>query len=226
MIATFKTADFVANLKAALLAACEDTTRPWMCCIRIELAAGVARFVATNGHWLWVNETHYIEITGTDEKGKKTFGTSTAIVMIPLADVRSILKGLEKGKKAAAWDLDLDTSGHVQQVSTRLSFKPVVEDKFPPYAQVIPAVVVQATDPIALDPKYIGDVMAAFSEVSSNPKSCGVVFEPSGGKLDPVVVTSDTSSALAVLMPRRLDKPAGSALIARYRGEKSASKAA
>jgi hypothetical protein len=226
MIATFKTADFVANLKAALLAACEDTTRSWMCCIRIELAAGVARFVATNGHWLWVNETHYAEVTGTDEKGKKTFGTSSAVVMIPLADVRGILKGLEKSKKAAAWDLDLDTSGHVQQVSTRLSFTPVKEDKFPPYAQVIPAVVVAPKDVIALDPKYIGDVMAAFSEVSSNPKSCGVVFEQSGGNLDPVVVTSDTSSALAVLMPRRTNKSAASGLISRYRGEKTATKAA
>lgn len=226
MIATFKTADFVANLKAALLAACEDVTRPWMCCIRIELAADVARFVATNGHWLWCSETNYREIIGVDALGKKEHGTSTATVMIPLADVKAILKGLDKGKKAAGWDVDLDTSGNVSQLGKPITFAPVKEDRFPPYAQVIPAVVVATKHAIAFDPTYIGDVMAAFREVSSNPKSCGVVFEQTGGDLDPVVVTSDKSTALAVLMPRRhAGKPQGAAMVARYRGEKS-SKAA
>ena len=51
MIATFKTSDFVANLKAALLAVQTDEARMHQCQVRIELAAGVARFVATNGHW-------------------------------------------------------------------------------------------------------------------------------------------------------------------------------
>jgi hypothetical protein len=223
MIATFKTADFVANLKAALLAACEDVTRSWMCCVRIELAAGVARFVATNGHWLWVNETNYIEVVGVDALGKKEFGMSSATVTIPLADVRAILKGLDKGKKAAGWDVDLDTSGNVAQIGKATTFAPVKEDKFPPYAQVIPSGVVPTKHAIAFDPTYISDVMAAFREVSS---SCGgVVFEQTGGEIDPVVVTSDTSCGLAVLMPCRHDgKPQGSAMVARYRGETARAK--
>lgn len=226
MIATFKTPNLVSNLKAALLAACTDETRAHLCCIRIELADGVARFVATNGHWLWVNEAHYAEIVGVDDKGKKVSGTSSATVHVSLSGVKAILKGLEKGKKAAAWDVELDTSGAVRQLGQSVAFKSL-DVVFPPYAQVIPAVVVQGKDVMTYDPTYIADVMAAFSEVSSNPKSCGICVEPSGGAMDPVVVTSDTSTALAVLMPRRhSNKPSGAALVAKYRGEKSAIKAA
>jgi hypothetical protein len=105
MIATFKTPDLVSNLKAALLAASQDFTRAHLCCVRIEFAAGVARFVATNGHWLWINEATYVETIGVDEKGKPVLGNSSEIIHVTRADVVAILKGLEKGKKAATWDV-------------------------------------------------------------------------------------------------------------------------
>lgn len=226
MIATFKTPDFVSNLKAALLAASTDITRANLNCVRIELAAGVARFVATNGHWMWLNESHYSEVVGVDEKGKKLLGDSSAIVHIGLTDARAILKNIEKGKKAQSWDVEVDTSGNVSQLGKTVLFAPKAV-AFPAYATVLPAAVPSSPgSKMTYDPTYIADVTAAFAEVSSTDSAFGICFEPSGGELDPVVVTSDTSSALALLMPRRLSrKPEGQALLAKYRGKKQ-SKAA
>jgi len=222
MIATFKTADFASNLKAALLAASDDTTRPHLSCIRIELTEGVARFIATNGHWLWVNETYYAEIVGTDDKGKKVLGTSDATIHVPADDVKRILKTLEKGKKAESWDVVLDTSGTVSQLGRSISFKPL-DVVFPLYAQVIPAAVVASLEVTTFDPAYIADITAAFLEVSNNRKKCGITIEASGGALDPAVWTSCTSSALAVLMPfRGPDKASGASLVARYRVARAA----
>jgi hypothetical protein len=219
MIATFKTRDFVGNLKAALLAASDDFTRPNQNCIRVELEDKTARFVATNGHWLWINEASYSEVVGVDDKGKKIFGTSSATIHISITSVKAILKWIDKGKKANDRDVSLDTVGNVRQVglSAPFEFKPL-DVTFPPYAQVIPATVTASKDVMTYDPEYIVDVMAAFVEVASDP-NVGICFEHAG-ELDPVVVTSDKSSALAVLMPRRHpNKPAGASLIAKYRAE-------
>ena len=116
MIATFKTSDFVANLKAALLAVQTDEARMHQCQVRIELAAGVARFVATNGHWLLVSEAPYLEVVGVDECGKKVLGSSEEALCIHRADVVAILKALKSSKKAADWDVELDTRGTVSQM--------------------------------------------------------------------------------------------------------------
>jgi len=222
MIATFKTADIVSNLKAALLAASEDTTRPHIACVRLELSAGVARFVSTNGHWLWVNECHFAEIAGVDDKGKRILGTSDATMHVSVDDVRRILKSLEKGKKAESWDVGIDTGGNASQLGRSISFK-ALDVTFPPYAQVIPAVVVASSEVTTFDPTYIADITAAFLEVANNPKKCGITIEASGGALDPAVWTSDASSALVVLMPYRgPDKPNGSMLVSRYRGARAA----
>lgn len=223
MIATFKTPDLVSNLKAALLAACEDLARVHMCCVRIELANGLARFVATNGHWLWLNDVPFFEVVGIDAAGKRVLGTSSAVVQIHRDDVKAILKALEKGKKAATWDVELDTAGSVNQLGKRIAFKPA-ETVFPPYAQILPTVVCERDAAIVTyEPAYLADIGAAFAEVSSSPSnSGGVCIQPTGGDQDPVVITSDKSTALAVLMPRRhSSKPYGAAIVARYRGEKA-----
>jgi hypothetical protein len=113
----------------------------------------------------------------------------------------------------------LDTAGSVDQIGRRLPFVPA-DVKFPPYQQIIPAVVVDRSVTVTYDPTYLADVGAAFAEVS-NREGCGITLQPCAGELDPVVITSDTSSALAILMPRRsLPTPRGAALLAKFRGEK------
>lgn len=217
MIATFKTAGFVANMKAALLAVSQDPAREHQQCIRIELAQGVARFVATNGHWLWLNDAHFFEVTGVDSNGKKLFGASSAVVHISRPDATRILRELEKGKKAATWDVELDTDGKIRQIGREITFTPA-EVRFSPYQQIIPSHV--PDKPRAhqsFDPHYIAAISEAFALVSSSPNVCGIEIRPAGGELDQAVVTSDTSTALVVLMPRRANKVDVNGTLGRYR---------
>lgn len=219
MIATFKDpVVFVSNLKAALLAACEDLTRPWMACILIELGAGVARFVATNGSWIWCNEIHFFEVVGVDEKGKPVAGASTATIRIPIQDVKRIIRGIDV-KKSSSWSVDLDTEARtVKQLSATSGFGPEPETPFPPYRQILPTAV-QSTklERMTYGAARLAQISEAFQEEAGRPKTpLGLTIEPTGGDLDPVVITSK-SSALVVLMPMRGDTSEAEALCARYR---------
>ena len=229
MIATFPNSlVFLGHLKAALRAVCVDDTREHLCKIRLEIENGVARFIATNGHWLWVSEEGYQEIAGRDEKGKPVRGTSSALVHIRRHDVVTILKALDKAKRAGSMPLELDTTARSvrQGSSAAVHFVPC-DETFPPYEQVLPQRVLTKAGPITLDPLYVADIMAAFEDVSAGllgkdtdgkPLRCGVCFELSGSELDPVVVTSDRSTALAVFMPRRHDgKRQGGSFLERFR---------
>lgn len=222
MIATFKDpVVFVSNLKAALRAACEDLTRPWMACVLIELGAGVARFVATNGHWVWCNETHFFEIVGVDEKGKPIPGSSTATLRIPIQDMKRIIRGINVTKKAERWEVELDTEARtVKQLSASSGFGPEPEEAFPPYRQILPTAVQSAKlATMTYGAALLADVAEAFREIAGWPKKpVGLAIEPAGGEGDPVAITSPLcSSALAVLMPMRGSPPQGEALCARYR---------
>lgn len=231
MIATFpNSVEFVSNLKAALRAVCEDDTRAHMCCIRVEIGNGLARFVATNGHWLWVNEILCREVTGVDEKGKdvELFADrmTQAVVSIPREDVKRIVRAMDKTKKAQSWRLELDTSKRtVTQLAKSVSFGPEV-GKFPPYQQIIPSSVSVTKRPaVCADFRYIGAIVAAFEDiVLPNKAGNGITIEPTGGERDPLVVTSKDSSALVVLMPR-CDERSGEGHLSRYR-TKSAKPAA
>lgn len=223
MIATFENSlAFASHLKATLRATSQDTTRPHLCLVRLELVQGAARFIATNGHWMWVSELPYREVAGVDEKGKPVLGSSSAVVQIPRANAVDLLKALDKSKKASTVKLELDVEKNiVRQGWKAFTFERAHEAVvFPPWTQVLPNTVVGEAQLIALDPKYIADASESFADIAPEG-SCGVRFQAAGDALDPVVVTSDRSTALAVIMPRRVGKDAPDALtmLARFRAE-------
>ncbi len=215
MIFTFKDpCILVQNLKAAIRAASEDVTRINLNCIHVELdaAAGRARFVSTNGHWLWVNEIEVSEIMGVDEKGAPIKGTSTAELHILRGDAKKIIKSIETSKRARDWSVELDVDARTfRQLNTSVTFEALPsEARFPPYEQVIP-------DPSTLTSKkrvvvtyaveYINEVAGAFADVVGAVKGgVGLVFETGKEELDPVAISSTLApQALAILMPRKSD---------------------
>jgi DNA polymerase III sliding clamp (beta) subunit (PCNA family) len=219
MIVTFAdSVEFAMNLKAALRAACEDLTRAHMCCVLIEIGNGVARFVGTNGHWLWVNDVRCHEIVGIDAGGKEILAAEmgSAVVQIHRDDAREILRGLEKGKKARMWVLTLDTEKReVVQLGSTIRFR-LLNTTYPPYQQIIPTSVAKKTVSASFDTHYIAEIAAAFEDVAySKEGGVGISLEPFGTDYDPVLITSPKSSALAILMQRSEDKH-GTALAARY----------
>lgn len=215
MIATFKNPEvFAANLKAASLAMSEDPTRAHLCTVRIEFRPGVARFIATNGHWLWVNETH-VETDGTAE------------ILVARDDLKRILKLVETGKKASTWAVEVDTLGKVSQMSQSLTFVPVVAT-FPPYEHVIPGNVGGDRIIATFDAAYMAKVSAAFVLVGASKNgSTSVSMHTIPDAIhrkgedpipEPIVFTSAAApDALAVLMPMRAPGCHVTSLTNRYR---------
>lgn len=223
MIVTFKDpAIFVGNLKAALLAASEDFARP-MCCVRLEIRPAAARFVATDGHWMWINEIH-CDATGEE------------ILHFELEDVKRIVKTVDDSKKASGWNVELDISTRtVRQLSSSVTFadSPRV---FPPYAQVLPATVGGERIIASFDARLMSRVVDAFTAACGKPavqkgKVFGVPlqFHTTEGKklkigksLEPIVITGGPNAAiahaLAIVMPFQVDVGGPGALLAKYRG--------
>ncbi len=195
---------FASNIKAAMRAASKDFTRAHLNCIRLEFHKGKVRFVATNGHWLFVNET----VADCD---------GAAEVLLSLADAKSIVKAIVVSKKASTWAVEVDTDARtVRQLGTTVAYVPV-DASFPPYVQIIPPTQGTKQCVISFAADYLADVFGAFQELSPN---AGVTIETGEGELDPAVLTSNACpDALVVLMPRR-DEARSAPLRARYRNEK------
>lgn len=224
MIATFQTDDLLRNLRAALRAVSVDPERKALNQIQVELGVdsrgvNVARFVATNGHWLWLSEVGY--------RAYASSPPSTSI-RISADSARAIIKALLKTKHWLAQDVDIDPERRVvQQCGTTVQTTFEESDpRFPPYAQIIPhalAPKVKGKDMWfpAVDAQYVADVAASFNDIEQTvtkriARSASLAFQPCGGELDPVVVTSHRSTALVVLMPQRQDPPQGAAMLARF----------
>ncbi len=208
--------DFVSNLKAALNATSEDLTRPYLNAVKMAFRDNVARFIATNGHWVWINE-------------ERTRGEGSADLLISSAELKRIIKQIDCSKKATSCAVEIDTEAKtVRQQSTTVGFV-VVDAHFPSYSQIIPASVGAKRVDVGLAAEYLADVAAAFNTVCKKGKNGpGLVFEAGDKELDPVVVTAeDCPDALVVIMPRR-DRHAGgsAALRARYRALEVKAKAA
>lgn len=224
MIVTFKDpAIFVGNLKAALLAASEDFMRP-MCCVRLEIRPASARFVATDGHWLWVNEI------ACEAEGEAT-------VLFELDDARQIAKMVDDSKKASTWSVELDTEARtVKQLSSTSGYR-VCDRVFPPYAQVLPAKVGGERIIASFDARLMSRVVAAFTFACGKPSVVkGVVpavplqfhtTEPTKRPKmkeypEPIVITGGAKApiaqALAIVMPWCDDTGGPGALLAKYRG--------
>jgi hypothetical protein len=211
MIVEVLTSVFVANLKAALLAASDDFTRPHLHCVRIELAKGGLRYVATNGHWVWIHED---VARVQSENGPEAF-------LLSVPDAKKVLRAIDTRKVARDVPVIVDTAARtIGQPGTPVSFVPV-DATFPPYAHICPAESgVGERINASLSSDYIADVAAAFALVGGK----GVIIAAGATDLDPVVFTSDHApNALVILMPFRSNAKAidtqRSALLTRYRTE-------
>lgn len=220
MIVTFRDpALFVGNLKACLLAASPDEARPTSC-IRLECGGASSRFIATDGHWMWINEIRS-EAESTDGAGR--------VVLLSIEDAKRIVKLVEVSKKAAAWAVEIDTDGRtVRQLSQSLAYGPV-DKVFPPYNQVLPATVGGERIIACFDAHLMARVAAAFAHACCVKTTVPLMFHTTApGKFgpEPIVITgckhAAVADALAVLMPCNYDVGGPGALLARYRGERLA----
>lgn len=234
MIVTFRDpALFLGNMKACLLAANEDEERP-TCCIRVELGQHTARFVATDGHWLWINEIR-CESDVTDGAGR--------VVLFSLEDARKIVKLVDDSKKASSWPVEIEPDARtVRQLSSFVIYDECAK-VFPPYQQILPTKIGGARITASFDGQLMGRVVAAFAAACGKPapvsakgkKDAAVplLFHTSENTKwgpEPIVITASNRSAVAdalvVLMPWSGDGGSPAGLLVRYRGEKPKEKAA
>lgn len=219
MIATFKSpVTFVANLKACLLAVGQDDSRAMTAGIRIEFRPGVARFVATNGHWLLANEVA-VDCTETGD------------ILIHRDDAKRIVKMIDKSKKASSWAVEVDTAGRVSQAvaAQSIEFKPWAST-FPPYAQIVTAPDKLGGERIVagFDAYYVAVIGEAFALISESDKAAPISMHTAeDGKYGPEPIVfigaadSKAAWAMAILMPNTANKSNPSTVLNRYRGVKA-----
>lgn len=196
----------VNNLKAALLAASTDAARIHMHGVLVEWRPKIVRFVATNGQWLWINETE------ADSDGEGS-------ILIRRDNVKEIVKGIKGAKKYIGVPVELDADGKTFRQMTNVLGFDSVNAMFPPYAEIIPGfprllAEGKKQQPIALAWDLLAAVCYAFARIE--PKAAVTIS--CGGPLDPVVCTSESAPyAMAAVMPRRDNKDRAEQLSARYR---------
>lgn len=204
------------NLRAMLFCVSKDTTRAHLNSVLLEVHAtgqrnaqdnevAPLRFVATDGHWLLINDTT-VEVAYL---GVRSF-------QIAEADAKKLLKCVD-AKSSATVTLTLeDETCTAEQAGKVIAMWDNVNAKFPPYAQVIPATRATPKDGEtqrfpSFNALLLGKALDAFAALAEDgKKSCGMHATPSGDEYDPIVLTSDecgAANATAVVMPMRLLKP-------------------
>jgi DNA polymerase III sliding clamp (beta) subunit (PCNA family) len=214
--AVFGARVLVSNLKAALLAASTDETREHLNSVLVEFHAptgscklGKARFVATNGHWIWFHEVN-------------ADVTRDATMLLSCDDVKRLIKwiAIPKGRRATEVEVELSTNGLVRQGPMELRIVPRSDEcRFPPYHQILPSLVnVTERACTSVDGAYLSVVAQAFALVTLSKKATPVTLYPGSSELDPVIVTSDyVPDGLAIVMPMRVDRLNPGPLLERYR---------
>lgn len=213
---------FVGTLKACLLAVGRDPAR-LTSRIRLEVKDRVARFVATDGHWLFVNEL------AIDD----TFSGTT--LHVSPETVENWVRMLNVSKKASTWTVEIDTDENtISQRGTRQIFEPG-DDLFPPYSQIVPDFEnYRELGSPALDARILERVMKAFIETRAEkkgpvaiqfwmrPDSKGYGHNKDTTYPEPVIVTASTGPALdramAIVMPMRASVVHAEQLTKHYAG--------
>lgn len=208
------------NLKAALLAVSEDTTRPGQNSILLESNGETLRFVATNGHWLWINEirasgpvfSFLLRRDSAEEIARKIKVPAKKDFLDPRFNVQ----------------ITPDENRMIFAQSNRFDYCALPTDGvFPPYRQVLPSSVTPRDEAIIQAPvssAYMSTIGEAFDLVGSTKENAASVsVTPSGGEYDPLVFVSDKApDALAILMPVRGTVASPQNLLNRYRSESKA----
>lgn len=215
---------FVATLQACLLAVGRDPARP-TCKIRLEVNSKkhLARFIATDGHWLFINELDINESVGD------------RVLHLAPETVEGWVKMICVAKKAETWTVEIDTEAKsIRQTGVHRSYEEL--DVFPPYEQIVPDFAhYEELGAPAIDAKLFVKVMKAFSGlVPDKKKSSPVKFwmrpdsKGYGANKDttypePVIVTGGTGPfvfrAMAIVMPMRADVTHAGRLTGYYSGK-------
>lgn len=192
---SFGARTLIAHLRAALPFVSTDKTRPHINALLLDVAPKFARFVATDSHTIWIAGAPTKEQSGTDTR------------IVPAADVKRLLKSLDR--KGPDVSIAFTQTGlSVVQGPTHLDIRQPPGVTFPPYAQVLPTVLVRnaARVPTAVNGAYLGRAGGSFALLAElqQARVCGVIVDNGAGELDPVIVTSPAvAGAIAILMPMR-----------------------
>lgn len=196
---SFKIAAFHSALRACVLHASKDTTRPHLNSVLVRLLeSGRVDMVATDGHRLAIYRFYETDVTNRGD---------TFEALIPLDDCLAWLKLAGKEREG---DITIDTEAST--LATSLAPRALTFTKlhvpFPSYAQVLPKTV--APHVAACNPAYLLDACTAFRQLARDAKVVrGTVPNESvmvrgGESLDPIQVTCPEIDNFAiVIMPMR-----------------------
>jgi len=216
---TFPSAlELIGNLKAALRVVSQDETRPHLNALYIVgRSVGLARFVATDGHRLWLNETR---ITSTE-------AIQEGDLLLARADVERLIKLVDRKGSAVTFT---QKSGLVDvgQGGGRVMQIKAVDSTFPTYAHGISGLgaFTGGAAKVRLTASYLADAAACFKDLMTGAglgrAQAGMSIENGPGELDPVAITCiECPDALYVTGARRAQGPSerfGAAdLVERYR---------
>lgn len=211
--ASFEANHIHAHLRAALLFASRDTTKPHLACVRIEHAPDGARIIATDGHRMLVSACATI---GAFEPFEVT---------LAIGDASALVKALAATAKAlpgATVTISVDARAvAVEWVGQRLAF--VAPDvTFPPWRQVLPEAPKRADARVhvPISARYLAEACDAFEllgraykvtagasrskrDRSADP-AVAVHVEHGARDLDPILmIAPDLPGTIAIVMPRR-----------------------
>lgn len=222
----------IGNLRAARRFLAADDARLHYACIMLEQhpARDVARFVATDGCTLWINEEWVKPAT----KEATTLKAPSSRVLIISSDVDTTLKKLDR--KGVM--VDVESDGHqvrFEQGKEKWSHPNQVKAGPSPYAKVLPdpTLFPKSDDErgraVHVNAKYVTRTCEAFTDISAarddhnkvKPKERHeVYFTWHAGRdhLEPTIaISSRAPDALVIIMPANLDEVHPAHLLKRYR---------
>jgi hypothetical protein len=189
-------------LKAMLLNASKDETRPHLGCIRFEPAAG--RMITTDGHCLAMVGLHTKHESAAFELPANALTTAIAGAR---RNVVRLVVGSNHVEVYAAPKLNYSWETEWLMVG-RVPIRDMEEQPFPPWAAVVPAVHNDVTqfNHIGFDTTYIMRVEAMQKALSA--RGVRLQLEPGEGvELSPMrfdVCTEEVAEAYVIVMPMRV----------------------
>jgi DNA polymerase III sliding clamp (beta) subunit (PCNA family) len=181
---------------------CKDVTREQLCRLMLSVDGEQLIAVATDGHRLAKYATKCLPHTDTPDT-----------CLISLAVVKDLYRAIKKMKGGV---VIVDTSDRSIRVSGGAKggfvFNYPAHDGviFPPYRQVIPQMEGdrEGVRYMAVNPVYLADAGAAFSDASSDGWKEPTLRMEFGGELDPILLTDPQTPELTmVVMPMRIGSP-------------------
>jgi len=203
---------FVKALSAVTPTASKDWTRPHLAGVLLETRPedGIVRLVTTDGH----------RLTKLDVAALPDWDLQPAELLMPIGEVEALIKSLRGKAQSYTEPVTASVKGGEitfrNVITKRSTGFALADEKFPPYAKVIPDYANKARSSsdelvggkvgIGFNARYMADVqkVAAFC---ANETSGGVKAS-FGGNRDPIRIDMEnadvSASAIVVIMPMRI----------------------